>query len=375
MRNREQLRTVRKPSGLLPHAVAALGLVMSVYSAAVAATALGDAVAQTPVGGWKLLNSAGDGSGWSTSLLDAGGGHSILQYSDKGKWDPNTKRVLYVGKGAGANLQKFISYSDASGTWSIEPKPYWDCTPSDSCLGHAYHHNTIDPSGNLYYHLYYSTDYFILTRATGQWSQLPAPSGIIACCIGLEYFPEMRGGGLVAVGDGAVHFFNSSTNQWSQLTSGLAMGPYHNVALYNAVHKIVLFGGGNGSSDLYKIDAAGKITKIANAPANVGIAASVITVDPVSGKYLLLSSARGFYQYDVLADSWSPLNASTVPVFPPDGQSDFNFYGTVAVPISTYGVILFMKYEDGQSKVYLYKHTASVPDTTPPAPPRNLSVK
>jgi hypothetical protein len=366
---------MRKPSEWLSLAVAALGLIMSVYSAAAGATALGDAAAQTPVGGWKTLNTAGDGSGWSTSMLDAGGGHNILQYSDKGKWDPNTKRVLYIGKGAGANLQKFISYSDATGTWSIEPKPYWDCTPSDNCLGHAYQHNAIDPAGNLYYHLYYSTTYFVLTRATGLWSQLPEPSGIIACCIGLEYFPEMRGGGLVAVGDGAVHFFNSSLNQWSQLTSGLAMGPYHNVAVYNPVHKIVLFGGGNDSKNLYKINAAGNITKIADAPTNVGIAASVLTVDPVSGKYLLISNSRTFYQYDVLADSWSSLNASAVPVFEPAKETDFNFYGTVAVPISTYGVILFMKYDDGQSKVWLYKHTASVPDTTPPALPRNLSVK
>lgn len=339
------------------------------------ATVLGDMAKSMAVGEWRVLNATGDGSGWSTSFLDAGNGHNILQYSDKAKWDSNTRRVLFIGKGAGATIQKFITYSEDSNTWQIQPKPYWDCTPSQNCLGHAYQHNTIDPSGNLYYHLYYSTDYFMLNRATGQWSQLPAPSSIIACCIGLEYFPEMNGGGLFAVGEGRVFFYNSTSQKWSQLESSLKMGAYHNVAVYNPVHKIVVFGGGDGSRDLYKIDASGTITKLANAPAAVAVASSVFTVDPVSGKYLLLTAGHTFHQYDVLTDSWTALNAASVPVFPPSGEQYFDFAGTVAAPIQTHGVILFMRFNDAQSKVYLYKHTSSAPDSTPPSPPKNARVQ
>ncbi|HEX6707444.1 MAG TPA: hypothetical protein VF169_21985, partial [Albitalea sp.] len=177
-------------------------------------------------------------------------------------------------------------------------------------------------------------------------------------------------------GGGSAYLYKESTNSWSTLATGLSMGPYHNIAIYNPVHKIVLFGGGNGSNQLYKINASGQVSAIANAPADIGILQSVFTADPASGKYLLFTSSGGFFEYDVAGNRWSTLSASNVAMF--NGGSN-RIMWRIAIPISTYGVIAFLA-EGGttDTKVLLYRHasTGSTPvDVTPPTAPGGLTVK
>src|SRR5262245_44502756 len=49
-------------------------------------------------------------------------------------------------------------------------------------------------------------------------------------------------------------------------------------------------------------------------------------------------------------------------------------FDTIAAPISTYGVVMFVKYDFDRSKVYLYKHAPSAPDTQAPTAPTGLTV-
>jgi hypothetical protein len=337
------------------------------------AGALGDLAAQMQPGEWRVLNANGDSSGWSTSLLDAGGGNNVLQYADKGTWYPANKQFYFYGQGVHGSGTKFLKYDEATNKWTAEAKAYWDCTPTcDWGVGHGYQHNTIDPyNGNFYRRTFDSTNIFKYNIASKTWTQVPPPPVSDECCIGVEYFPDM-GGLILAGGNGMVRFFNEKSSTWSLLASGLAMGGYHNVAVYNPVYKVVVFGGGNGSSDLYKIDASGKITKLANAPIEIAIAGSVFTMDPVSGKYLAFGANRTFYQYDLGTNVWTQLNASAVLAFPPTSGDNFNWFGTVAAPVSSYGVVMFLKFADADSKVYLYKHASLTPDTTPPATPKNV---
>lgn len=346
-------------------------LLVAVFPGTLWATALGTLAQDMKPGQWLTLNQNGDGSGWTASLIKGGPASHILNYTDKGKWNSLNSKIYFIGKGVMTDgIQKFITYDDATNVWSLESKPYWDCTPG--CYGHAYQHNSIDNEGNTYYHNFNSTSYYKLSYSTGTWSTLPAAPSEITCCIGVEYFPEMKG--LLAVGAGRALFFSDTSKQWSQLVSGLAMGDYHNVALYNPKHKVIVYGGGNGSKNLYKVDAAGKISTLKPAPINIGIAATVFTYDPVSGRYLILGANRSFYEYDVGTDSWAPLSTTGIPIFPPSGE-DFSFYGTVAVPVSTYGVIVFMSYNQNDPKVFVYKHATGVLDSTAPLAPQNLTVE
>ncbi len=94
------------------------------------------------------------------------------------------------------------------------------------------------------------------------------------------------------------------------------MGPYHNLSSYNPVHHIMIFGGGNGSQDLYRLDGDGTTARIADPPRTIGIGyddvgnRSILTVDPASGDYLVYWSADGIYGYDVAADAWSRVDVS-----------------------------------------------------------------
>lgn len=344
------------------------------FTTAAGATTLGDLAAQMKPGEWRVLNVAGDASGYGQSLLQSCGsdcGDNIFNFSDKMTWDPNRRLVHFIGHGH-LREQKFITYTEATNSWKLEPKPYWDCTPGCPWggVGHGYEHSALDPlTGNMYARVYNSTSIYKYTAATQAWSQIASAPNNTTVAMALEYFPDING--LVFTGGGSIDIYSESTRSWSELAGGLAMGPYHNVASYNPVHKIVLFGGGNDSRDMYRLNTSRQIAKVANAPINVGIQASVLTVDPVSGKHLLFGSNSGFYEYDVPTDTWSQLNASAVPFFP-------GILYVVATPISTHGVIMFAKYDGNNSKVYLYKHAPGSPpptDTIPPATPNNLSVR
>src|SRR2546423_12409652 len=128
-----------------------------------------NAAAMQP-GEWRVLNQSGDASGWNYTLLSTGT-DNILNYADKGLWNPNTREMFFLGKGAGGGLFKFLSYTESSNQWVQQPKPYWDCSPSDTCLGHGYEHSTIDPAtGNIYWRPYGSNVVYKWTRSTKTWS-------------------------------------------------------------------------------------------------------------------------------------------------------------------------------------------------------------
>lgn len=342
----------------------------------VSAGPLADAATNMQAGEWRVLNRAGDGSGYGYDLLISckpGGSDcadNILNFADKGLWNPHTREVHFIGKGH-MRQARHIVYSEATNRWSEEPLPSW--AGGDYGIGHGYEHGAIDPStGNIYLRLFNSTSIYRWSRQTKQWTPLPAgPNTAVVAAI--EYFPEM--GGLVYVGGGEVHFFSEAQGRWSRLASGLAMGPYHHVASYNPVHRVVIFGGGNDSNRLYRLTASGAITPIRTAPANVGILASVFTVDPTSGRHLLFTSGGGFFEYDVVADNWSSRPASGVLMF--NSNANRILY-RVAVPIASLGVLKFLGYDGSSSATYVYKHapgTVQPPDVTPPPAPAGLVVE
>jgi hypothetical protein len=255
---------------------------------------------------------------------------------------------------------------------------------NDGCLNHAYDHNTTDTTRNYHYFRTYSSSYvrelFRYDIVAGKWenlpsipTSLPAPSQTTV----LKYFPEMDGLVLVSNSQSpaTVLFFDLKTQQWRLLAKDLPIGGLHPIGQYNPVHKVVIFGGGNDNSDLYKLDSTGTVTKLKNVPPEIpfrisGSTGITLTVDPVSGKYLALTQTQLFYEYDVITDTWKLLN-----ITPPISATH-----TVATPVGRHGVMMFIN-NGGlgtKSKVYLYKHASGggipVPsDTTPPTVPGNLT--
>jgi hypothetical protein len=160
-------------------------------------------------------------------------------------------------------------------------------------------------------------------------------------------------------GDWGVWSYNPAANSWALVANTNRPGPsglpnlpmidYKNFAVYDRVDKVLFFGGG---ANMYKMTASGSITSVRSAPVTLGVSSSVVAADPVSGDLVVLAGSN-MYQYDVSGDAWSVLPlAVPAPLRALNGVGD----GLVHVPISEHGVIMYIKYNFGNSKVFLYKH-------------------
>ena len=191
-------------------------------------------------------------SGYDDALIDAGAGHHILQYSDKGVWDPNTCQALFVG-GGHLSTVKYIAYSASQNQFFHAANPSWWCdtfaaSNPYSCSTHAYGHNALDPAtGRMFFRKFNSATVYAhqVDAAIDQdWTQLPKLPSNAAGCIatGIEYFPETDQLVYVDCEAQSLHTSKGGSGAWQEIQGPFAMGPYHNYAVYNPVHKVVLFG-------------------------------------------------------------------------------------------------------------------------------------
>lgn len=330
-------------------------------------------------GQWAELTTT---TGFNLALLADGGSGGILGYADKGVWDPTTRKVVFYGAGAGFTSGsvrgKLIKYDDATNTWTGTTVGTPEGNPTyPSQIGHAYNHLAMDAAkGWMFVRVYGSREMWRYEVRTDTWTRLAdATWSNNQCCGGIEWYPEM--GALVA-NPGSQNGFLSGIFQlpwvfsgqtlgnwgtWSEIGGSAARvdtGTYHGIVQYSAQKHVVLFGGGNGgvphSRNLYKLNADGSKTQIASPPFDVGIFQTVVVPDPVSGDFLVFNAAQEQWTYSVDNDSWTQVSG-TPPLF---GSPVFNpaTFDTVAIPISTYGVVMFLK-GDGignNQKIWLYKH-------------------
>ena len=328
--------------------VAFLSTIPSAHAQEGVATELAKLAAGMKPGSWVELKT----DGYTANLLKAQYLH-ILEYPGAAAWDPTSQKVLFVGQGHYSAL-KFISYSAKKNAWQLRETPTWwkgDPKTGKGPIGHAYYNNTIDPiKGALYHHQSATRFVHRYDIAKDEWTTLPEiKDAATGHGTGIAYFPERKE--LVRVLGGTVHLFNEEKNTWTRLSDKLTMGPYHNVAQYSAVQKLVLFGGGNGSKDLYKLDAAGKVTQLPPAPFEVGINTAVVTSDPVSGEFVILHKEDRFYSLNAATATWKELSTKGMP-FQMKGSS----FDVVATPLSNHGVTFFFTAERKGLKVCLYKH-------------------
>lgn len=355
-----------KPS-ILAFALLELFLLLWIHPLLVAQdnqTALERAASQLNPGEWVELTT----SFAENPLIEDIGGHHILQYTDNAEWDPFHQQFLFLGQGHSSNYDddpstgsRFIRYSEFQNQWAVLPE-----IPVNN-VGHGYDHSAFNPeTGDFFHRPANGLTVYRYNTIAESWSSLPSlPMQSIQVAGALAYFPEM-GGLLFVDGDWGVWFFDEIKNKWQQLanTNGggnstlpnLAMGAYSNFAEYSPVHRVVVFGGGNDSKAIYRLDAAGDITALQEAPMNLGIQwGSISTVDPVSGDFLFFGPQEEFYVFNPINDSWKAINNSRPLFF--DVGLDGPISGTVATPVSTHGVVMFLNYDRPRSQVYIYKHT------------------
>ncbi|HKU15964.1 MAG TPA: hypothetical protein VJQ52_16335 [Steroidobacteraceae bacterium] len=339
-------------------AVAGLSLGWS----AVHASALGDTANAMQEGEWTVLST----NGFNDSILNING--TIFAYSEELKWDTQAGEMHFVG-GYHYQPTAHIVYSEANNTWVSRPL-------SSSVFGqpfHSYDHMAINPAGRVMWVRPFGAGGTKLQRYdldAKTWSSTASFSGGTQDAVGIEYFPDMNK--VLYIDEGQTRLYDPVSNSWSTISGALAgLGPYHNIAEYSPVHKVMIMGGGNGSRALYRVNASGQITRLKDAPIEIGVTNSIVTVDPVGGNFLVFGRNKSFYEFDPIRDTWAPL---AKPPFV-DLTSDFpDIQGAAAGPVQRYGVIMVTKYDGNASKVYLYKHKHSDP-VVAPKPPSNVTAE
>lgn len=345
---------------------------------------LAEAAAAMQPGEWRVLSTGNLLPVLSQVQQGCGATGSIFPYTEDGVWDPQTHRVYFIGSDhiyidqcSDKMAERFISYSEATNSWSELPDPAWFANG----VRHGYDHTAIDVANGVLYHFQFGDSYRGVQRynvTTGSWLAATPDAPSRACCVGVEYFPEFTGGnsqtpgGLVMAGDRNVWVHRTVTNTWTNNLGGsgnLNFGDYHTLAEYNPVHKVVIFGGGEIYSPyqafgtLYKLAADGTISTVATAPFGLRVNQSIVTVDPMSGDYLVFGPNGEFYVLDITTNIMSQwqLQGTTPPFSSPRRESGVSAVDlTIAVPISTYGVVMFVKHipdNSAETKVYLYKHS------------------
>jgi hypothetical protein len=312
---------------------------------------MSDVAAALPPGQWAELATGN----FNAATLDDGASYTVFYYTEDLAWEPVSRQLLFVGGGHGSDAE-FLRYRESTNAW-MRSKPggsQWHAS-----FSHGYDHDAIVPALGKFYFRQPASEpsntLEIYDIASDTWSRSPAMPGRPACCGAVEYFPELNGLVVVA-GPGPVYLFELATRQWRTLSAGQAIGDYHNFAEHSPVHRVMIFGGGEGANGtaLFRLDANRQIVRLNNAPQRMGTTYSIVTTDPVSGNFLVFFDTAA-YQFNPMTQVWTPLT-STPPWL---ALGDRGIFNTVATPIAAYGVVLFAKYAGDDSRVYLYRHSTS----------------
>lgn len=295
---------------------------------------------------------------------------AMTTYTDSAVWDPVRNQFKWLGAQASLRPYRNLIYDEASGDWSYGPLP-----PGMDVIGHGYDQNAMNAAnGHHYYHRWDSSE--IAKWDGSRWTLLPAYSQSRVSAGTSTYFPGL---GLVITSAYGASYYDG--NSWKRLAGegALDIGTYHSISEYSPVHDVMIFGGGKSKGrNLYKLTPDKKITRIGNAPFDIGIcggdsACSIFTADPVTGNFIVLNKdGDSWWEYDPSTDDWNRLSGGM------PGISGKGADRTTAAPISDHGVIMYIEGHSRPPKVWLYKHGAGgssgggsgtpPPEDPPPAP-------
>ena len=286
-------------------------------------------------------------------------GSPIFAYTDEAQWDSVRRRVYFIGQGHHSNndenpetAARFYAYHDCANEWQQLPDiPTNQGTPAAGNIGHQYDHSALDEERGLFFHAPYNAKaLYVYDIEVGEWSVRDQPAEVQAPITyditqGIEFFPAYGNQVIWYTSAWGIFAFDPATDAWSSVASPVGTDTYHELARIVPAHDAVLLGGGNDSTDLFRLDADGSVTPIAAAPTALGIHSSGGFLAAPGGAAMLLLGADGtLFTYDVPSDAWTEHSIAPVPL--QDGNQ-------VLVALDTHGVVLLVSYDQG---AWLYRH-------------------
>lgn len=292
-------------------------------------------------GTWAVLNVETPKGLWSAPPPSKG--LHIGTWSDDAHWDSRTGQFLYFGV---RQTRKFVAYSEEKNAWSViefDKKPNAPEVPQR--FGHQYSCNSFDPERSRFFTY---THFYDVQKNT--WGQFPNPPEKMSNkTMTLEYFTAMDG--LLMLGrqpTGSLVCYQESKKEWLNL-GVIPVHGYHSIARHNPYLKEVLFAGGNDSNTVVVVNKEGKIAQKKNFPLALEkftIRSTILTIDPVSARYLFMVPGQLLVEYDSIKDEYRLVDDFSKTPWP------FGKYDTPLVAhIPEYGVSMW-----ADSKTHIYKH-------------------
>jgi hypothetical protein len=300
---------------------------------------------------------------------------NFIMWASSGVWDPVRHEVRFVGKRYSTFPFRFLVYQENSDSWSSNravPGPL-----SSPTYGHGYDHNTVDPATGTHYVRGYNSK--TIYAWNGSWTALPDfPGSSIDVAASISWVPGL---GVVYVDQN--NFFAYDGSSWKSVGTPPDSN-YHSISEYNPTSQTLIYGGGNGVTAMWKLDANRRIARIKDPPFGQGASEvqTVLVSDPASDQFITWQKrSTTWAAYDVGSDTWSTLSRSTGDGSTPSrgvpnlSSSDIGG-ATIGIPINTYGVIMFIQFAgaSNDADVWVYKHSPSVAVATP-NPPTNVSAE
>jgi len=305
---------------------------------------------------WAQLKTEMPQGLWSSPKVNGGrnkggaGGLHIAGWTDDAHWDSRTGQFLYLGL---RQTRQFIAYSEEKNAWRVISLDRTSDNPVfRTRFGHVYGTNGFDHERSRFYHLYRSFEqleggisYFHV--ATEKWTKLPPrPAGSGGMCI--EYFGAMDG--LVVLGK-QMWIFRHDRQKWENLGESPVDG-YHSMFRHNPYRDEVLMAGGNHAPRVVaRLKKDGQIERLNDSPVPLSIRGDKVTVDPVSGRYLILGGKKDepkkLYEFDSGRNEYRLVEAFMA------GWPFSRYAMPVVAFIPEYGVTMW-----AEKSVFLYKHDA-----------------
>lgn len=304
-------------------------------------TALSKLADSMKPGTWAELETEMPARLWSAPPPSKG--LHIGTWSDDAHWDSRTGQFLFFGV---RQTRKFVAYSEETNSWRVIDFEGLENAPElKQQFGHQYSNNALDAERSHFYTGEYRYD--LITK---QWRKLP-PAKPGHNTMVFEYFSAMDGLlSLARQPAGTLRFFDAKDQTWSSLGL-IPVHGYHSLARHNPFRQEVLFAGGNDSRAVVILSRDGKTRRLKDFPlAPLTVRHSIVTVDPVSGRYLfLVPPEKKFYELDSETNEYRLIDDFSQTKWP------FGRYDSpMTAFIPEYGVTMWV-----DARVFLYKHDAT----------------
>lgn len=319
---------------------------------------------------------------WSHQKQQSPAGASGLPgYCDRMARDPTqaSPKMYYIGCDHAAP-ELFLTFNETQNSWSSSSVP-WGILVDGQTI-HGYEHIAWDHLHNKLWFRQYSSNNLRRWDGGTNWATISYASqySYPAAAVGTCFFPEYGANGAIIVyGDengtqGRMIAVDPVTNGVTSIASGATLDPSgdpHNVAQYSPIHKIVVFGQGNGSLAMWRVGSSGAPTRLDNAPSQIGPTTNGLLMfnNPLTGDFIVMSITNSaqwwdFHPMAASGSQWVARSGTTTIIAsnPPTGGNMFP-----ACPIHEYGVVAFVKpYNmDLDAEMWLYKPSAAYTSVFP----------